>query len=418
MGRHQFETYLEKVFRFSSLVAGLPDGRLYPQHDLKKIFDAVFFGSACHFASVHQIETECRCGALCRRIGPLSEDTIRYALERLDPAAVSDLWCTIARQLKRNGVLNSSWALGRVVVAVDGIEICSSYTRCCDACLERNVKHLVNGKMQEDIQYYHRISVVTIVSAPFPIPLGVRFQQKGETEVECSLALLQDLRGALGCRFFDLLVGDAIYLQSPFVKAIEKMGLDWVFNLKANQPELLAEAKRITERKPDSIFTNTCEELSLWYVEDAYWPVADRSVVVVKTVRLKNVNHVAVHRDKAGNKTMVKEKTTEQSTNFYASNLVLGGIPPLFIHKLGRSRWTIDTEVFQVMTTEGNLKQPSIHQGHDRALMVLTMIRLLAYLLAMVFYHRQVCSHFANPPYQFCDLARSFAYLFLAGPPP
>jgi hypothetical protein len=230
--------------------------------------------------------------------------------------------------------------------------------------------------------------------------------------------LLKNLRSALGCRFFDLLVGDAIYLQSPFVKAIEKMGLDWVFNLKANQPELLAEAERTTDRKPNSIFTSTREELSLWYVEDAYWPVADRSVVVVKTVRLKSVTHVAVHRDKAGNKTTVKEKTTEQSTNFYASNLVLGGISPLFIHKLGRSRWTIDTEVFQVMTTEGNLKQPSIHQGHDRALMVLTMIRLLAYLLTMVFYHRQVCSHFAKPPYQFCDLARSFAYLFLAGHSP
>jgi hypothetical protein len=418
LGRHQFETYLEKVFRFSSLVADLPDGRLYPQHDLKKIFDAVFLGAACHFSSVHQIETECRCGALRRRIEPLSEDTIRYALERLDPAAVSDLWCKIARRLKRNGVLNSSWARGRVVAAADGIEICSSYVRCCDACLERTVKHLVNGEVREDIQYYHRISVVTIVSAPFPIPLGLRFQQKGETEVECTLALLKDLRSALGCRFFDLLVGDAIYLQRPFVKAIEKMKFDWVFNLKANQPELLAEVERITEGKPNSIITGSLGDLSLWYVENAYWPVADRSVVVVKTVRRKSVTHVAVHRDEAGNKTMAKEKTTEQNTNFYASNLVLDGIPPLFIHQLGRSRWSIDTEVFQVMTTEGNLKRPSIHQGHDRALMVLTMIRLLAYLLTMVFYHRQVCSHFAKTSYQFCDLARRFAYLFLASHPP
>jgi hypothetical protein len=256
------------------------------------------------------------------------------------------------------------------------------------------------------------------VSASFPIPLGLRFQQKGETEVECTLALLQDLRSALGSRFFDLLVGDAIYLQSPFVKAIEKMKLDWVFNLKANQPELLAEAKQSTDGKPNSIITGSREDLSLWYVENAYWPVADRSVVVVQTVRHKSVTHVAVHRDQAGNKTMAKEKTTEQSTNFYASNLVLGDIPPLFIHQLGRSRWSIDTEVFQVMTTEGNLKRPSIHQGHERALMVLTMIRLLAYLLTMVFYHRQVCSHFAKTPYQFCDLARKFAYLFLASHSP
>jgi hypothetical protein len=142
----------------------------------------------------------------------------------------------IARRLKRNGVLNSSWARGRVVAAADGIEICSSYVRCCDACLERTVKHLVDGEMREDI--------------------------------------------------------NTIYLQKPFVKAIEKMGLDWVFNLKANQPELLAEAERTTEGKPDSIITGSRKELSLWHVEDAYWPVADCSVVGSPKTPIRNVDAI------------------------------------------------------------------------------------------------------------------------------
>src|SRR5438874_13654027 len=34
---------------------------------------------------------------------------------------------------------------GLVVAAVDGIEICSSLVRCCDACMEREVQHKVNG---------------------------------------------------------------------------------------------------------------------------------------------------------------------------------------------------------------------------------------------------------------------------------
>ena len=126
VGRHQFEAYLEKVFRFSALVAGLPDGRAYPQHGLKEVFDAVFLGSACQFPSIHQIETECHRGALSKRIGPLSEDTIRYTLKRLDPAAVFGLGCAIARRLKRNGVLRSPWALGRVVGAAD---VCSHFPK-------------------------------------------------------------------------------------------------------------------------------------------------------------------------------------------------------------------------------------------------------------------------------------------------
>jgi len=134
LGCHQFETYLEKVFGFSTLVVGLPDGRMYPQHELKKVFDAVFLGSVCQFASIHQIETECRHGALSKRIGPLSEDTIRYTLERLHPIAVFGLGCTIARRLKRNGVLRSTWALGRVVAAAASRWSNSSWSSASSRC--------------------------------------------------------------------------------------------------------------------------------------------------------------------------------------------------------------------------------------------------------------------------------------------
>jgi hypothetical protein len=68
--------------------------------------------------------------------------------------------------------------------------------------------------------------------------------------VNCALALLKDLVGQLGRRFMDLLVGDALYLQSPFVQEVERLGLDWAFTLKENQPELLREAERFTAGPP------------------------------------------------------------------------------------------------------------------------------------------------------------------------
>lgn len=92
---------------------------------------------------------------------------------------------------------------------------------CCDTCLERKVERKVDGELRECLQYYHRISAVTLVSTPFPVFLGIRFQQAGQTEVACSLALLRELSEHLGRRFFDVLVADAIYLQTPFVAAIE-----------------------------------------------------------------------------------------------------------------------------------------------------------------------------------------------------
>lgn len=417
MSRHQFEIYLDKVFDFSGRVGGLPEGRQYPRHQWKKVFDAVFLGAACQFRNVHQIEMECREGVFSKRIGPLSEDAIGYALQRQEPEPLFALGCGLARQLKRNGVLRSSWSRGRVVVAGDGIEICHSFVRCCDRCLERRVEHKVGEELREDIQYYHRLSAIVVVSSAFPIPLGIRFQKAGETEVACTLALLRDLREELGSRFFDLFVGDALYLQTPFVEEIERLGCEWVINLKQNQPELLAEAQQATARPSDYREADAKHELQLWHAPEVFWPVADRSIRVVKTVRVLHKNRIPLRPASAAKK-QSKEAFDEKGTNFYATNVELGSVPPLFIHQLGRSRWTIDAEAFQTITTDSHLKQPSVHQGRGQALVALTMIRILAYTMSMVFYHRQVLSHSRSAAIAFRDLACKLSYLFLLAPTP
>jgi len=411
LSRHRFEAYLDKVFGFSALVTALPEGRKSPRHSWKKVFDAVLLGAAMQIPSLLQIEAECRDGALAKRIGPISDDTIGYALERQSPEPVFALSCEIARRLKRNGVLRSDWSRGLVVAAVDGIEICSSFARCCDACMEREIQRKVNGEMRTDIQYYHRIVVVALVSTPFPIPLALRFQKNGEGEVSCALALLKDLDNQLGRRFLDVLVGDALYLQAPFVKEVERLGLVWAFTLKQNQPELLREAERFTQDSPIGVHAEPGREIRYWHLPEIDWPVADRLVRVVKTVRIENQRRVTVSQ-KDNQRIKNKTAVTQESTNFYATNFELGSVSPLFIHQFSRSRWRIDTEVFQTITTDCHLKHPAVHQ--TTALVVLTMIRFLAYTLSLVFYQRQVRSHARGKCETFHEFAKRIAYWFVA----
>jgi hypothetical protein len=99
VSRHRFETYLDKMFGFSDLVRALPEGRQFPKHHWKKVFDAVFLGAAMQIPSLLQIEAQCRDGALANRIGPISDDTIGYALERQSSEPVLALGCEIARRL-------------------------------------------------------------------------------------------------------------------------------------------------------------------------------------------------------------------------------------------------------------------------------------------------------------------------------
>jgi hypothetical protein len=410
--RRQFEAYLDKVFDWSARVAALPEGRQSPYHRWPKVFDCVFWGAAIQIPNVHRLEAECQRGVLRQRIGKLSEDTVGYALQRQDPAAIFALGCEVARRLKRNGVVHSDWARGRVVAAIDGIEICSSYVRCCEACLQREVEHKVDDVLRKDIQYYHRIVAVVLVSTDFPLPLGVRFQQEGEDEVACALALLQKLDRQLGRRFLDGLVGDALYLRSDFVEEVEKLQLEWVFTVKENQPELLAEAQRLTGGPPQMTWSTPQEEFQLWHAPQTYWPAAERSLRVVKTFRIQKKQRVALTPSGSPKKKKRrKEEVREESTNYYATNLELGSIPPTFIHQLGRSRWRVDTDAFQTLTTQAHLKRPSVHQ--TCALVVLTMIRVLAYTLSLVFYYRQVVSHARQTPPTFSETARLLGYLFL-----
>lgn len=79
--------------------------------------------------SLLQVQAECRTGALAPRIGPISDDTFGYAMQRQSPEPIFALGCEIAGRVKRNGVLRSDWSRGLVVAALDGIEICGSMCR-------------------------------------------------------------------------------------------------------------------------------------------------------------------------------------------------------------------------------------------------------------------------------------------------
>ena len=128
-------------------------------------------------------------------------------------------------------------------------------------------------------------------------------------------------------------------------------------------------------------------------------------------MRTQNVRRVVIENTGDGQKRKKKIPVAIESTNFYASNFQLGSISPTFIHQLGRSRWHIDTELFQTLTTDCHLKHPAVHQSN--ALVLLTMIRLLAYTLTMVFFYRQVLSHARGDAGTFRNLAKRLADWFL-----
>src|SRR5438094_8771990 len=70
------------------------------------------------------------------------------------------------RTLKRGKVFEEGRVQGRIVAALDGVEVLSSYSRCCDSCLERRVTSRPGGVKVEQVPYYHRAVGCQIISSP------------------------------------------------------------------------------------------------------------------------------------------------------------------------------------------------------------------------------------------------------------
>jgi hypothetical protein len=207
-----------------------------------------------------------------------------------------------------------------------------------------------------------------------------------------------------------------LYLQAPFVKPVERLGIGLGLHLE-REPARSYYMRRGLHAGSFHRSSPGAEPYdSIRALADLDWPVADRRVQVVKTFRIEQRRRVTIS-EKDGQRTKGKTPVAQPSTNYHATNFELGSISTLFIPQFSRSRWRIDTEVFHTLvfhtlTIDCHLKHPAVHQTTD--LVLLTMIRFLAYNLSLVFYHRQVCSHARRKCDTFHELAKRFAYWFLA----
>jgi hypothetical protein len=248
-----FGRYLNKVFDFRSAAASLTDSRRNPEIPPAAVFLATFHAFVFRLPSFQQLESELNQPALQRWIGAgraFSDDVLRYSLSGFHLEGLERMQTGINRTLKRNKVFDANRVEGRVVAALDGIEVLSSYSRHCDSCLERRVMVKKAGVKVEQIQYYHRAVGCQMISGPVKTFLALEWLQPGEGEDTAALRLLRSLPDRYGSRFFDILLLDALYAQAPAFQLAREMGWDLVVSLKPNLPDLYQSAIRLFARRP------------------------------------------------------------------------------------------------------------------------------------------------------------------------
>jgi len=143
-----FSEYLNKVFHFRDHLPQLSDARHDPEISPQAVFLALFHGFVFRLPSLQQLEADLTESSLQRWVGAeraFGDDVLRYSLCGFELEPLEHMLVDVNRRLKRNKALDPGRVQGRIVAALDGVEVLSSYSRCCDSCLERRVSSRKGG---------------------------------------------------------------------------------------------------------------------------------------------------------------------------------------------------------------------------------------------------------------------------------
>ncbi len=399
-----FARYLNKVFHFRAAAAALSDSRNQPEIPPSAVFLAAFHGFAFRLPSFRQLEAELSQPALQRWIGAdraFRDDVLRYSLSGFHLECLERMLVHVNRTLKRNKALDTGRVQGRMVAALDGIEVLSSYSRCCDSCLERRVTVRKAGVKTEQVQYYHRAVGCQIVSSLCKPFLAIEWLQPGEGEDTAALRLLDRLPDLYGSRFFDVLLLDALYAQAPLLKLAEHHGWDVVISLKQNHRDLYQSAIRLFARRPaDSIGAEQRDgkhyRFQLWDSEGL--PFSADHPLPVRVVRSEE--KLTQNHYRAGK---LQAETTDHEW-LWITTLDAQAFPAAVVRRLGHDRWKLENNGWNDLTQNWAFKHGFLHacrhrpqttaaensERHpvaNRGLAAVTLILLLAFTLSSAFVH-------------------------------
>ena len=134
--------------------------------------------------------------------------------------------------------------------------------RCCKACSQRKVK--VHGR--EDVEYYHRGVVCHLIGFDIAVPLDVEMLRPGEGEIIAAKRLLERVLLNYG-RFFDAVVGDALYLEAPFFNFCIDHGKHVIAVIKGDQRALLQDAQGLFAQMKPGLWDEPRRLTEFWDVE-------------------------------------------------------------------------------------------------------------------------------------------------------
>ena len=212
---------------------------------------------------LHGLESDLRIPAQLRGLvgpRPPSCDTIGRVYAGIDSQCLREMLRDIACQLKRNKALANGG--DRYFVAVDGHE----FFRQPETLLSPMPTRVLTINEKEVTEYYHRGVVCHLIGHDLAVPLDVELLLPGEGEETAAKRLLERVF-ALYRRFFDVVVGDALYLDAPFMNFCREHGKHAIVTIRGDHRLLLQDAQGLFRQQDPGEWTEGNCRVQFWDVE-------------------------------------------------------------------------------------------------------------------------------------------------------
>jgi hypothetical protein len=374
----QFLGYLRKVFGFGRMVRSVRCTRPYPTIPTRCVFLSLFLGVVMRAGSYLDLAKQTqrrRWQHLIHWGKRISEDAFAYVGERFYLADLRQNLAETVKTLKANKALESCKINGLFFLSPDANEHFASRSRCCPCCCHREIEETdATGQRQTVIEYYHRHVFAQINGPKLNVLLDLEPIRPGEGEAQAALRLLGRLRRVYGVRFFDTVTMDSWYVQGPFLKAVEKLGWQWVVVLKQERMEVFQEARALSEGQKNVVeFADPARhrQVKLWEVHDL-----DFSASYGGKVRVVHSEEQWVETKVVGG----KRRSAPQTRHWWwMASEGLRGYPCQVVYAGGHRRWGIENKAFNELTQFYHLEHCYHHE--PTAMLAQMLILMLGFVL-------------------------------------
>ena len=372
----QMLTYINKVYHIGKKINTLKDKRIKFSAKVSTISFVVLFAFILQIRSFNRLEHLLEKNKFKKLLPKKTKvpriDSVRRSLSDFDLEGLNNMHNQIIKTAVKNRVFRTGTMDGLKVVAIDGVELFESTKKCCDKCLSR----VHNGGVTH---YFHRSVVCSTVGSDPHLILGQEMLEpktdgsnKDEGETTGGKRLINRLYKEFH-HFADIIVADALYCKSTWIKEVLSIGMNAVVRVKDERLHIVKDALALFKcREPNKKWV--VNRKSNNYIKIKAWD-EDNFEMSNSEIKVRFIRFIEeVHKK---DKVEIKESwiiTTDKFTSVET------------LWKIMHKRWDIENNAFHQLKTEWHLDHCFLHSptGVETVLMFI----VIAFNLMQLYFFR------------------------------